>query len=34
MKPVCNDNLYNEIYHLWFIKLCVLMMTEGANLLL
>ena len=20
MKPVCNDHLYNEIYHLWFIQ--------------
>ena len=20
MKPVCNDNLYNKIYFLWFIQ--------------
>ena len=32
-KPVCNDHLYNKIYYLWFIQLCVLMMTEGTNLL-
>ena len=19
VKPVCNDRLYNEIYHMWFI---------------
>ena len=31
MKPVCNDHLYNEIYYLWFIQLCDLMMTEGTN---
>ena len=33
VKPVCNDHLYNEIYYLWFIQLCDLMMTEGTNLL-
>ena len=20
VKPVCNDHLYNEVYHLWFIQ--------------
>ena len=34
VKPVCNDHLYNKIYYLWFIQLCVLMKNEGANLLL
>ena len=34
VKPVCNDQLYNIIYYLWFIQLCVLMKTEGTNLLL
>ena len=33
VKPVCNDHLYNEIHYLWFIHWCVLMMTEGTNLL-
>ena len=33
-KPVCNDHLYDEIYHLWFIQKCVSIMTEGTNLLL
>ena len=34
VKPVCNDHLYNKIYFLWFIQLCVLMKTEGTDLLL
>ena len=34
VKPVCNDHLYNKIYYLWFNQLCVLMKTEGTNLLL
>ena len=34
VKPVCNDHLYNKIYQLWYIQYCVLMMTEGTNLLL
>ena len=34
VKPVCNDHLYNKIYFLWFIQQCVLMKTEGTNLLL
>ena len=34
VKPVCNDHLYNTIYYLWFIQQCVLMKTEGTNLLL
>ena len=34
VKPVCNDHLYNKIYYLWFIQYCVLMKTEGTNLLL
>ena len=29
VKPACNDHLYNEIYYLWIIQKCVLMMTEG-----
>ena len=29
-----NDHLYNKIYFLWFIQQCVLMNTEGTNLLL
>ena len=33
VKPVCNEHLYNEIYYLWFIQYCVLMMTEGTELL-
>ena len=33
VKPVCNDHLYNEIYFLWFIQWCFLMVTEGTNLL-
>ena len=31
VKPVCN--LYNEIYHLWVIQWCILMMIECTNLL-
>ena len=34
VKPVCNDHVYNKIYYLWFIQWCVVMMTEGTNLLL
>ena len=34
VKPVCNDHLYNKIYYLWFIQYCVLIKTEGTNLLL
>ena len=34
VKPVCNDHLYNKIHYLWFIQECVLMKTEGTNLLL
>ena len=34
VKPVCNDHLYNKIYYLWFFQQCVLMKTEGTNLLL
>ena len=34
VKPVCNDHLYNKIHYLWFIWSCVLMKTEGTNLLL
>ena len=30
VKPVFNGHLYNEIYYLW----CVLMETEGTNILL
>ena len=33
VKPVCSDHLYNKLYHLWFIQLCVFMMIEGTNLL-
>ena len=33
LKPVCNDHLYDKIYYLWFIHLCVLVMTEVTNLL-
>ena len=32
VKPVCN-HLYNKIHYLWFIQSCVLMKTEGTNLL-
>ena len=31
VKPVCNDHLYNKIYYLCLIQLCVLMKTEGTN---
>ena len=34
VKPVCNDHPFNKIYYLWFIQYCVLMKTEGTNLLL
>ena len=34
MKPVCNDHLSNKIYYQWFIQWCVIMKTEGTNLLL
>ena len=34
VKPVYNDHLYNKIYPPWFIQWCVLMKTEGTNLLL
>ena len=34
VKPVCNDHLYDKIHHLRFIQECVLMKTEGTNLLL
>ena len=34
VKLVCNDHLYNEMFHMWFIQYCVLMKTEGTNLLL
>ena len=34
VKPVDNDHLYNKIRYLWFIQKCVLMKTEGTNLLL
>ena len=34
MKPVCNDHLYDKIYDMWFIQYCVLIETEGTNLLL
>ena len=34
VKPVCNDHLFNNIYYLWLIQVCVLMKTEGTNLLL
>ena len=34
VKPVCNDHLYNKILYLWSIQWCVLMKTEGTNLLL
>ena len=34
VKPVYNDHLYDKIYYLWFIQLCVLMKTEGTTLLL
>ena len=33
VKPVCNDHLYNKMYYLWFIQSCVLVKTEGTNLL-
>ena len=34
VKPVCNDHLYNKTFYLWFIQWCVIMKTEGINLLL
>ena len=34
VKLVCNDHLYDKIHYLWFIQQCVLMKTEGTNLLL
>ena len=34
VKPVCNDHLYYKIYFPWFIQWCVLMKTDGTNLLL
>ena len=34
VKPVCNDHLSDKIYYMRFIQLCVLMKTEGTNLLL
>ena len=34
VKPVYNDHLYNKMYYLWFIQWCILMKTEGTNLLL
>ena len=34
MKPVNNDHLYDKIFPLWYIQWCVLMRTEGTNLLL
>ena len=34
VTPLCNDHLYNEICYLWFIQWCILMKTEGTNLLL
>ena len=34
VKPVCNDHLSNKIYYLQFIQYCVLMKTEGTDLLL
>ena len=34
VKPVYNDHLYNKIYYLRFIQKCVLMKTEGTNLIL
>ena len=33
MKPVYNDHLFDKINYLWFIQKCVLMKTEGTNLL-
>ena len=33
VKPVCNDHLYDKIYHQLSIQECVLMKTEGTNLL-
>ena len=34
VKPVFNDHLYNKIYYLRFIQKCVLMKTEGINVIL
>ena len=34
MKPVYNDHLYNKIYYLQFIQKCILMKTEGTNIIL
>ena len=34
MEPVCNDHLFDKIYYMLFIQLCVLMKTEDTNLLL
>ena len=34
VKYVCSDHLNNNINYLWFIQQCVLMETEGINLLL
>ena len=34
VEPVCNDHLYDKIYYLWLIQLCVLRKTEGTDLLL
>ena len=34
VKPVCNDNLHEKNYCLWFIQQCVLMKTAGTNSLL
>ena len=34
VKPVCNDHLCDKIYYLWYFQYCVLIKTEGTNLLL
>ena len=34
VNPVCNDHFYNYIHYQRFIQQCVLMKTEGINLLL
>ena len=34
VKPVCNDHLYNKIYYLWFVQWCILIKSEGTNILL
>ena len=34
VQPVCNDHIYCKIYYLLLIQQCVLMKTEGTNLLL